>query len=141
MSKLIRWETPFTDKLFPSVVLITTSYDSLSVIVADAVDKYPKYTVGFDKVIAFACMEEAGSPRSFLEIEKTENDLCAYIWADSPWSKSYVGVGDHDPDGTPGSLFHYLIFGGDNNVEVLTAEKPSISLIDEKTAISVNYEI
>src|SRR5687767_9195011 len=70
MSKLIRWETPFTETRFPSVSVITSSnqedgIDILMVMVAPAgLDEYPKYLVDFGRVVAFTCMEEAYSPRN-----------------------------------------------------------------------------
>jgi hypothetical protein len=40
-----------------------------------------------------------------------------------------------------GPLCHYLIFGGDNNVEVLTCNKPKIKEIDKEIMIKLNYKV
>ena len=47
-----------------------------------------------------------------------EKDLSAYEYLDSSWIKSYESGIDVLPG--VGSLRHYLIFGGDNNVEVIS---------------------
>ena len=96
MTKLIRWETPFTEARCPSVGLLITSkgieVDILKAVVAPGgIDEYPKYLVDFGRVIAFTCFEEAHSPeRDFGSAEIGETGLCAYRYLDSPWLQSYV---------------------------------------------------
>jgi len=141
MSKLTRWDAPFADKFLPSVTLVTSSHGSVTVIVADAIDKYPKYQVSFDRVIAFTCMEEMHSPRDFADVNIPEGKVCAFIWEDSPWLSSYEQGVHFVEEGNPVPLFHYLIFGGDNNVEIITASKPTVSVVNEKTLIAVHYQI
>ncbi len=124
MSKLIRWETPFTDKQYPSVVLAVdikltgNSSSSLKAVVARDIYKYPKYLVDFGEVIAFTCMEEGFCPeRDYDSATIEEINLSAYQLLDSSWVKSYElgNIG-----GRFEKFFHYLIFGGDNNIEVIT---------------------
>lgn len=148
MSRIIRWETPFTDTQFPSVALIATSTINQSnnvkmIVMPQGTDKYPKYLVSFGEVIAFTCFEEAHAPeRDFTSTMIEEENLCAYLYLDSPWLKSYQAWIEHYhfPNDSIQS-FHYLIFGGDNNIEVITTNKPTIELIEEKTALRVECEI
>jgi hypothetical protein len=147
MSKLVRWETPFTEAFYPSVILLNLtdvyeSTDLLTVIVApDGIYKYPKYLAKFENIIAFTCMEEAYSPeREYSEIE-VEEDVCAYEWIDSPWLKSYEQGEHFIAGGKPKPFYHYVIFGGDNNVEVITPNKALIEIVNEKTVIKINYTV
>jgi hypothetical protein len=141
MSKLIRWETPFSDEKFPAVkLLISNDGDFLSAIVApEGIDKYPKYLVKFADVIAFTCMEEAYSPQREYSNIKPEENSCAYEWIDSSWLKSYEHGEHFIASGKPKPFYHYLIFGGDNNIEVITPNKPEIETISEKTVLKINY--
>jgi len=118
MTKLIRWETPFTEARCPSVGLLITSkgieVDILKAVVAPGgIDEYPKYLVDFGRVIAFTCFEEAHSPE-----------------------RGFYHTGD-----TPVSFAHYVIFGGDNNVEVITPDTPAVEVIEEKIVLKIEYEL
>ena len=147
MSKLIRWETPFTDEQRPSVGLIITTKeeetDILQAIVAPkGIDVYPKYLVTFGEVIAFTCFEEAHAPeRDFASAEFVEEKVCAYEYLDSPWLKSYSGWLPIYFGNETDSFYHYLIFGGDNNIEVITPNRPKIEVIEEKTILQMQREI
>jgi hypothetical protein len=148
MSKLLRWDTPFTETQFPSVALIVTStlnqWNNVKVVVMpQGTDKYPKYLVSFGEVIAFTCFEEAHAPeRDFASATIDENKLCAYQYLDSPWLESYDPWIEHIsfPNEKLPS-FHYLIFGGDNNIEVITTNNPTIEVIEEKTMVKIEYEL
>src|SRR5215203_4504841 len=146
MSKLIRWDTPFATAQFPSVgLLIITKPDGTDIVKAlvapDGTDRYPKFLVDFGEVIAFTCMEEAHAPAmDFASATREEANLCAYEFLDSPWLKSYQ----------PHRFFvranevtfsHYLIFGGDNNIEVITPDQPTIETISQKETLKIEYEL
>lgn len=147
MSKLIRWDTPFTDVQYPAVEFLTTieqgKHNALQVLVAPkGIDKYPKYLIHFGEVIAFTCMEEAGAPqRDFNSASDVIPRLSAYQWIDSPWLKSYEAQIHFIPAGHLGYFSHYLIFGGDNNIEVITPYKPSIEVIERKRPYKVEREL
>jgi hypothetical protein len=147
MAKLIRWETPFTDKQFPSVgLLIATAPDMADILKAvvapHGLDEYPKYLVNFGEVVAFTCMEEAHAPeRDFDSATFEDKNLCAYQYLDSPWLKSYEGWELFFAGGRFNSFSHYLIFGADNNVEVITPNVPTIEVIKEKTILRIVYEV
>jgi hypothetical protein len=152
MSKIVRWETPFTDSFYPSVILLATPFPLFSnkgigatVIVApDGIDKYPKYLVDFNEVLVFTCMDESCCPeRDFSsatidETIKNHKSDCAFQWIGSPWLKSYEGC--HDPF-SEGKFSHYLIYGGDNNIEVITNNVPTIKVIEQKEVLKFDFEI
>ena len=147
MSKLIRWDTPFTDKQRPSAGLIIITEadetDILKAVVApDGVDAYPKYLVTFGEVIAFACFEEAHAPdRDFDSAEIEDKNLCAYEYIDSAWLKSYDGWRPIYFGNETDLFYHYLIFGGDNNIEVVAPNIPTIETIEEKTILKIEREV
>lgn len=142
MPKFIRWDTPFSDSKFPSVGLL--SYweskcdDQLQAVVApDGIDRYPKYLVTFTRVIAFTCLEEMLCPELYMGPKIImEPGLSAYECLESPWLKSYTGVNSNfDP------LHHYAIYGGDNNVEVVTQAVPTVETIGESRTTRLECRI
>jgi hypothetical protein len=150
MAKLIRWDTPFTNSFYPSVVLLATPFPLMSkkgvgvkaVVAPDGVDKYPKYLVNFGEVIAFTCFEEAHAPeRDFASATVEEERLCAYEYLDSPWLKSYAAWSPFFFGNETDSFYHYLIFGGDFNIEVVTPNKPTIEIVEEKTILQIEREV
>jgi hypothetical protein len=152
MSRIVRWETPFTDSFYPSVLLLAIPFPllvkkgiSAKLIVApDGIDKYPKYLVDFDEVLAFTCMEESCCPERDIssaiidETIKNDKSICAFQWIDSPWLQSYEGC--YDPF-SEGKFSHYLIYGGDNNIEVITKNAPLITKIEQKEILKFDCEI
>ena len=146
MSKLIRWNTPFTTSQFPSVGLLITPgpdwADRVRALVApNGVDQYPKYLVDFGEALAFTCMEEANAPEmDFVSAELNENKLCAYIFLDSPWLRSYEPQ-RYFVRANEVTFSHYLIFGGDNNIEVITPDQPTIETIYQKTKLKFEYDL
>jgi len=88
MSKIVRWDTPFTDISFSAVEFLTTierdKYNILKVLVSPSgIDKYPKFLINFGQVLAFSCMEEAHTPQRDFP-PTTEENLSAYQWLNSP---------------------------------------------------------
>ena len=149
MPKFIRWETPFTDSRWPSAIVITEPSGngfSVSAIVAPSgIDKYPKYRVKFGEVVAFTCMEEMHFPDGdFAEAGCEEEGLAAYQYLESTWLKSYED-GEYflfNLDGGSGeSLRHYLIVGGDNNIEVITKNIPSFETIEDAEVMAIAFAV
>src|SRR5688500_10620849 len=96
MAKLIRWDTPFTHKLYPSVVpLIIAQQEGgvilKAVVAPDGTAKYPKFLVNFGYFIAYTCMEEGWCPERDFDITMFEDRirLSAYQYLDSPWLQAY----------------------------------------------------
>ncbi|MBA4123618.1 MAG: hypothetical protein H0X72_14285 [Acidobacteria bacterium] len=152
MSKIVRWETPFTNAFYPSVILAAIPLSSpmrmetnnLKVIVTPHSLEYPKYLVDFGEVLAFTCMEESCCPERDIssatvdETIKNDKSVCAFQWLNSPWLKSYEGC--HDPYST-GKFSHYLIYGGDNNIEVITQNVPTIRVVEQKEVLKMEWEV
>ncbi len=140
MSKLIRWETPFTDCEFPIALPLTSfSLDAgfnLKVLVAPRrIDAYPKYLVEFGDAIAFTCFEEAHQPEIHTSKPKIDGKWSsACEWLASPWLESYSLMWDH---GKTEKLRHYLIFGADFNLEIVTRLIPTFETIDEPKLLNL----
>lgn len=111
----------------------------VKVVVNPSKGEYPKYLVDFGATLAFTCMEEGCAPeRDFGPADLEAEKLCAYQYIDSPWLKSYEPCQDPLSEG---KFSHFLIFGGDNNVEVITQNVPQISRVDRKEVFSIKTEI
>jgi hypothetical protein len=152
VSRLAVWETPVTYAFYPSVTLIVHPFNLQSrkqvrarVIVApDGIDKYPKYLIDFGESIVATHMDESCCPKKdfanvVLEMDVEEDKyIAAFQWLGSPWLKSYEPC--FDPYGKE-KYGHYLIFGGDSNVEVISCETPRIEKVDAPVLLSLNAEI
>ena len=137
--KFVRWKTPFTDKRWPSATVMTgpnhPNYELEVVVAPFGIGTYPKYVVNFGNVVAFSCMEEMHFPeRDFSEAECEEEGLSAYEFLNSTWLESYR-QGEYFLFNTDGGsieqLRHYLIVGGDNNIEVITKHTPTFREVDD----------
>jgi hypothetical protein len=142
MSKIIPWNTPFASQFFPSVIAAfatdqMTHDGSLTVVVGRShLEPYPKYLVQFGKVLQFNCLDESCAPPLALP-ERGASDIrsCSWQWLESPTINSYQGC-NYDSEG-PQELLHYLIFGGDNIVEVVGKMRPSIEEVGSAGEINV----
>lgn len=150
MAKLVRWETPFTDSRWPSVLILTETdrkgrYLMSAVVAPKGIDLYPKYRVHFGEVVAFTCMEEMHFPeRDFADAICDEEGLAAYEFLDSTWLKSY-SKGEYflfnTDGGTTEILRHFLLVGGDNNVEVITKNMPVFETISKPSDLSLSFPL
>jgi hypothetical protein len=151
MSKIIRWETPFTDAFYPSVILFAIPLppklgivNNVKLIVNPSKGEYPKYLVDFGEVLAFTCMDESCCPERDIssakidETIKNDKSICAFQWLESPWLKSYEVC--HDPF-SEGKFSHYLIYGGDNNVEIITQNAPEIRKVEQNEVLAFEFEL
>jgi hypothetical protein len=150
MSRFIKWDTPFVNSKFPSAVILiqdnSARRDCVSALVSPSgIDEYPKYLVHFGDVIAFTCMEEMHFPnRGFEEVDCEETGLASYQVIDSPWLESYRN-GEfflfNLDGGNREVLRHYMIFGGDNNIEVITKNDPTFEVVNSPRVLSLDYHI
>jgi len=148
MRELVRWETPFTEIEWPSVVVITNrgpndEYLLDSVVAPTGVDRYPKYLVEFGDVVGFSAMEEMHFPdHGFKDAKIAEERLCAYRFIDSPWLECYER-GEYFlfnlDGGTKETLSHYVIFGGDDILQVVTKNEPVITIVNEPTVRTIEF--
>ena len=134
MSKLVRWNVPFAGESYPSVsasfktpTVSSSGELEINIGLADGA----LYQIRSADVLAFTCFDESCSPkRWFSNVETDQVETCAYRCQDSPWVDSYRSC-QHDSDGKPIPLNHYLIYGGDNIVEFLCQHEPTISKLIE----------
>jgi hypothetical protein len=148
MSELVRWETPFSNAEWPSVVVMTTrglngEYLLDAVVSPAGIDRYPKYLVEFGNVVGFSSMEEMHFPdHGFGEAKIIEERLCAYRFIGSPWLESY-NRGEYFlfnlVGGSSDELTHYVIFGGDTILQVVTKNEPKISVVTEPTIRTIEF--
>lgn len=147
--KLVRWETPFTDARFPSVVAFVTqspeetSFFPVEVIVSPSgLDAYPKYRVSFGHPVAFSAMEEMHFPEIYFNDAEYEDggNSCAYKFVDSPWIESY-NRGEYflfnNDGGKSETLSHFVIFGGDDVFQVVTRHIPTVETITALTTVTI----
>ena len=144
---IIRWETPFTNISDPSVGVFfesdTDGIDVLSLVIAPhGIDKYPKYLVRFSSVIAYTCREESFAPSLGIEdLSFEDRSASAQIWPNSPWIESYrEGEGILFDPGND-TLQHFLVFGGDNIVEVVSMVIPKIEEVESPRKINLKYKV
>ena len=130
MSKLIRWNVPFSNAFYPSVTAIFETATQLSqgkMEVTIRASDGSCFRVESTSVLAFTCLDESCAPkRWFSSVETEQVETCVYQCVESPWIKSYEGC-QYDENGKPVPLNHYLIYGGDNIVEFVCQNEPSVS--------------
>jgi hypothetical protein len=88
-------------------------------------------------------MEEMHFPnRGFEEVDCEETGLASYQV--SPWLESYRN-GEfflfNLDGGNREFLRHYMIFGGDNNIEVITKNDPTFEVVNSPRVLSLDYHI
>ena len=141
--ELVRWDVPFADWRGLSTWVIVESFDSFTIVVAPLSsqapkDNYPKYLIRFDKIITLLTYDEAcATHRLYYKMSGWTKGVRAYQWIDSPWLDGYRGC--HEVRGS--KLYHYVIFGDDSLVEVISVGEARIERIDEKRFIEVTHEV
>jgi hypothetical protein len=141
MSRIVRWETPFVDEFYPSV--LTVMYPTPGAIharafVSNKLNKW--YSIKFGSVLVCNVMDEGCCPsRDFTDavFDPAIEDgrfVTSFKWLDSPWLKAYEPC--HDPF-SKSKFSHFLIFGGDHNVEVITSNEPIIQLMEAGERVNI----
>ena len=142
MENIVPWDVPFAQFKYPSVNIITEQFgiSAMVVVTNSHSEEYPKYLVHFGKVLAALYYEEAIRLRGqYPDITGGKASGCAYLWPSSPWlqaSSNWAKNFLQWPE-----LRHYIIFGGDDIVEILASEVSKIEKIDEKRVIETRHEI
>ena len=133
------WETPFTYASYPSVGLIMDpdgERTALLVVAPGGLDAYPKYMVRFSAVFLVTCGEESGFALDVGQNSSPANAV-AHIWNDSPHAAAYAETvfgADVEPR-------HYVVFGGDNIVSVVSGAQPTIEMVSQATEIVVRSAV
>lgn len=138
------WGTPFSGVMDVSVSVIPDPecLDVLHLVVApEGIDRYPKYWVKFYGVAAFKCEDESVAPvKRYHGLKREESEHYAYLWENSPWLQEFAESQGMLDIYYQGRLIHYVIFGGDLIIEVLSAEEPQIEEVSGPSLI-VTYRV
>jgi hypothetical protein len=136
------WDVPFHKDAYPSVTLISEpdGESTAALVVAPrGLDAYPKYIVRFSSVYALTCEEEA---QAVTDLGEPREGEYAYIWADSPYSKSYSSLfPDFAFRGGDAHIKHYVVLGGDNFASVVSASEPTVERVDGPMTITVAHAV
>lgn len=134
--RLVRWNTPFGNASFPSILVNYDGRTATVVVAPDGIDRYPKYLVEFGEVIALSCMDEACRPMTEPNAIAggSESRGSSFELIGSGWLRDYAPC--HDPENS-GSLRHFLMHGGDNVVEIVSMSEPKITEITEPKTFAI----
>lgn len=108
------WKTPFMSHSFPSVWFsVDTHLGNVNVFVKG--DR--RWRVRFDHIAGLKICDENYDRNTRFHIKREQDGLCSYTWEYSPWLEEFeielVETVEEKP------LYHYVLLGGDHNVEVL----------------------
>lgn len=123
MSRLIQWKTPFASASWPSSWVSMERVLSRPTIYVHAEQLWQ---INFDYVAGIKVCDESYDDNTRFHIERDVDDLCSYYWEDSDWLEQFNSEGAEACEG--GSLAHYVILGGDYNIEILALGNPRIVL-------------
>jgi len=101
-------------RLFPSVwVSMEAHLGKMSVFVEDE----KRWRVWFESVVALKICDESFDRNARFHVERDRQRLCSYIWEDSSWRQEFQTELAEMLEEK--NLCHYVLLGGDHNVEVL----------------------
>ncbi len=122
--RLAIWNTPFSERTFPSVSLRHGDSTSNYVITVRS-DKM--YEVQCSSVVSVRVTDESFFPLDPINEIPRDTSSCTYLWQNSRWVREFDCSCDmiHQAFGK-NSLIHYILLGGDYNIEFLAAEVPEI---------------
>ena len=109
------WRTPFESESFPSVWVVCAGgeLDKTSVFVG-----WPaEYQVNFEHIVGLKICDETYDNNPRFWVGRDEDKLCSYTWVDSPWLRDFNAEYVEAMGGS--TVTHYVLLGGDHNVEVL----------------------
>ena len=108
------WKTPFVIEKFPSVWMTCEGQpDTTSIFVG-----FPaKWQVKFERVVGLKVCDESYDNNRRFWVEGSENNFSSYVWEDSPWLKDFNA--DYAEVMEDLKVIHYVLLGGDYNIEVL----------------------
>ena len=121
MSKLVAWQTPFQTRQFPSVSIEADGQlDKTTIFIG-----FPaEWQINFDSVVGVKVCDESYDNNPRFHVTRDIDGLCSYMWDDSPWLEDFNGKHFEAIYNT--RLRHFVLLGGDYNVEVLAAGDASI---------------
>lgn len=119
------WRTPFQKESFPSVWVTCEGggLDSTSVFVG-----WPaKWRIKFERIVGLKVNDETYDNNPRFWVDRDEDDLCSYNWQNSPWLQDFNA--EHVEVMEGGKVIHYVLLGGDYNVEILGCGKVTIESV------------
>jgi hypothetical protein len=125
MSKLVEWETPFGSAAWPSVWVVTAPLLKNSVVFVKADSLFK---IEFQNILGLRVGDESYDDNTRFHIEGNHGGCCSYIWRDSPWFSEFNV--EHAQIVEGGTVNHYVLLGGDLNIEILAIGKVAISLAE-----------
>jgi hypothetical protein len=128
MSALVAWRTPFELEKFPSVWV--TSEGHLDNVIVH-VGLPAKWTIKFDHVVGIKICNESYDNNQRFWIDRNTEGLCSYTWEDSPWIRDFNAGHVEAVEGSV--VLHYVLLGGDYNVEILAFGSVAIEAIVSST--------
>jgi len=111
---LKQWKTPFEDHSFPSISLnLKTHFGNIEIFVkADE-----SWKIKFEDIVAIKICEEEFDLNERFHVTRKIDGKCCYIWEDSNWLSEFAK--DYAETIKEKKLKHYVLLGGDHNIEVL----------------------
>lgn len=116
------WRTPFEDEKFPSIWISSTG-GSLETTLVN-VGWPSQWQIIFEYIVGLKVCDETYDNNQRFWVERDVNDLCSYTWENSPWLNDFNS--EHVEVMQDGKVVHYVLLGGDYNVELLAFGKVSI---------------
>jgi len=119
------WRTPFESERFPSVWISSKggALDTTSVSIG-----WPaQWRICFEHLVGLKVCDETYDNNPRFLVDRDQDGLCSYIWVDSPWLQDFNAESIEAMEN--GVVTHYVLLGGDYNVEVLAYGRVSIDSV------------
>lgn len=127
MSKLIAWKTPFASASWPSVwISVERELNKSAVFVKTE----QLWQLRFKYVAALKVCDESYDDNTRFHIERDEENLCSYLWENSPWLTEFNTKNAEAVE--IGTLRHHVLLGGDYNIEVLAVGEIEITRVNNQ---------
>lgn len=124
------WNSQFREIKYPAVELFLTSEDvmhsHLNVMICRSLDEYPKYVIHFERYLSFRSNPEVDYKFDFQLPDDSFIATNSIVLDESPWLKSLTLAAEIF--NKERRFRHFIFFGGDNIVEVITDAYPQVSI-------------
>jgi hypothetical protein len=88
-----------------------------------------KWQIRFEKVVGVKVSDETYDHNSRFHIDRDDGSFCSFVWEDSSWLAEFDAEYVEVLGGS--KVTHYVLLGGDYNVEVLGYGNVEISAMSE----------
>src|SRR5688500_7421684 len=123
------WRTPFEKESFPSIwAACEGELDKTLVFVG-----WPaEWQVKFEHVVGLKVCDETYDNNPRFWVNGDVDELCSYTWDDSPWLQDFNS--EYVEAMGSSMVTHYVLLGGDYNIEVLAYGKVDLVQVASLTA-------